>query len=249
MVSVPHANKHLIKFPVALEPTILKGNNMDSSYSTPSTVLLKADTGKDVNLMNRQTFHQLFGDSQVLKPTPIKMENYGNSAVKVLGMFHAFLRWKDKVYRQLFYVTDCDRSPNLLSRDACYILGVLKPCYTMEKTTTWKTTSNPTVNACAKADIVAKSFHHQKMNGSEEKTVQWFQQVFYFTDPTERSSIGQAGHSWCVLWCFYQDREVSRNAIQVPIEGKCKNSRDMHLGKFLYIYKMPFIVKSEIWKN
>ena len=84
-------------------------------------------------------------------------------------MFHAFLRWKDKVYRQLFYVTDCDRSPNLLSRDACYILGVLKPCYMVEKTTTRKTTTSPTVNACTKGDVVAKSFHHQKMNGSEEK--------------------------------------------------------------------------------
>ena len=51
----------------------------------------------------------------------------------MLGMFHAFLRWKDKVYKQLFYVTDCDTSPNLLSRDACYTLGVLKPCYTVEK--------------------------------------------------------------------------------------------------------------------
>ena len=63
------------------------------------------------------------------------MENYGNTAVKVLGMFHAFLRWKDRVYKQLFYVTDCDRSPNLLSKDACYILGVLKPCYTAENST------------------------------------------------------------------------------------------------------------------
>ena len=136
MVSLPHSNKHLIRFPVTLEPTALrKGTNADSSYSTPS-VLLKADTGADVNMMNRKTFDQLFGDSKVLKPTPIKMENYGNSAVKVLGMFHAFLRWKDKVYRQLFYMTDCDRSPNLLSRDACYILGVLKPCYTVEKTST-----------------------------------------------------------------------------------------------------------------
>ena len=95
------------------------------------------------------------------------MENYGNTAVKVLGMFHAFLRWKDKVYRQLFYMTDCDRSPNLLSRDACYILGVLKPCYTVENTS--KTTSSPTVNASKKGDVAAKSFHHQKMNGSEEK--------------------------------------------------------------------------------
>ena len=170
MVSVPHANvnNHLIKFPVALDPTTLKGNNVDSSYSTPS-VLLKADTGADVNLMNKKTFNQLFGGAkEVLKPTPIKMENYGNSTVKVLAMFHAFLRWKDRVYRQLFYMTDCDRSPNLLSRDACYILGVLKPCYTMEKTITRKTTP-PTVNACAKGDVVPRSFHHQKMNGSEEK--------------------------------------------------------------------------------
>ena len=131
-------------------------------------MLLKADTGADVNLMNRKTFNQLFGGAkEVLKPTPIKMENYGNTAVKVLGMFHAFLRWKDKVYRQLFYMTDCDRSPNLLSRDACYILGVLKPCYTVENTS--KNTSSPTVNASKKGDVVAKSFHHQKMNGSEEK--------------------------------------------------------------------------------
>ena len=95
MVSVPHMNKHLIKFPVALEPTTLKGNNTNSPQST---VLLKADTGANVNLMNRKTFNQLFGGAKVLKPTPIKMENYGNTAVKVLGMFHAFLRWKDKVY-------------------------------------------------------------------------------------------------------------------------------------------------------
>ena len=145
----------------------MKGNNVNSPQSTPSTVLLKADTGADINLMNNKTFNQLFGEAkEVLKPTPIKMENYGNTAVKVLGMFHALLRWKDKVYRQLFYVTDCDRSPNLLSRDACYILGVLKPCYTVEKTTTKMTT--PTVNAYTKGDVAAKSFHHQKMNGSEE---------------------------------------------------------------------------------
>ena len=74
MVSVPRANKHLIKFPVTLEPTALRrnGTNMDSSPSTPS-VLLKADMGADVNLMNRKTFDQLF-DSKLLKPTPIRME-------------------------------------------------------------------------------------------------------------------------------------------------------------------------------
>ena len=102
-----------------------KGTHADSSLSTPS-VLLKADTGADVNLINRKTFNQLF-DSKVLKPTPIRMENYGNLTVKVLGMFHAFLRWKEWVYKQLFYVTDCVRSPNLLSRDALLHSGCSQP--------------------------------------------------------------------------------------------------------------------------
>ena len=131
MVSVPHVNKHLIKFPIALDYLTLRGRNKmeystsSTEHSNCSTMLLKADTGADVNLMNRKTFDQLFGEAKVLQLTPIRMENYGNTAVKMQGMFHAFLRWKDKVYKQLFYVTDCDRSPNLLSRDACYTLGVL----------------------------------------------------------------------------------------------------------------------------
>ena len=58
--------------------------------------------GAGVNLMNRKTFNQLFEAKEVLQPTPIRMENYGNTAVKVLGRFHVFLRWKDRVYKQLF---------------------------------------------------------------------------------------------------------------------------------------------------
>ena len=44
------------------------------------------------------------------------------------------------------------RSPNLLSQDACYTLGVLKPCYTVENSTKCE-----------------HSFLHQKMNGPEKK--------------------------------------------------------------------------------
>ena len=92
MVSVPHANKHLIRFPITIEPTTLrrKGTHADSSLSTPS-VLLKADTGADVNLINRRTFDQVF-DSKVLKPTPIRMENYGNSQMEGQGLQTVILR-------------------------------------------------------------------------------------------------------------------------------------------------------------
>ena len=182
MVSVPHVNKHLIKFPISLDYETLRGRgNQESTplaHGTPGhrgsqkSVFLKADTGADVNLMNKQTFNQLFGEAKVLQLTPIRMENYGNTAVKVLGMFHAFLRWKDKVYKQLFYVTDCDRSPNLLSRDACYTLGVLKPCYTVENSTdSTESTVSPVIHSHAsnRDDFPGKSFLHHKMSGSEKK--------------------------------------------------------------------------------
>ena len=155
---------------------------MDSSLSTPS-VLLKADTGADINLINRKTFDQLF-DSKVLKPTPIRMENYGNSTVKVLGMFHAFLRWKTRVYKQLFYVTDCDRSPNLLSRDACYTLGVVKPCYMVERTMSAQQHMVPNLPTSSN---VPKPSHHQTMKGGK------------LSDDSRKQSISQSQLKDCPL--------------------------------------------------
>ena len=67
---------------------------MEHSTKCP-TVLLKADTGADVNLMNSNTFDKLIQDRTVLQLTSLRMEAYGNNtAVTVLGKFHAFLRWK-----------------------------------------------------------------------------------------------------------------------------------------------------------
>ena len=58
MVSVPHANKHLIKFPISLDYMTLRTRkeveNSTNSIKHSQSVLLKADTGADVNLMNRQ---------------------------------------------------------------------------------------------------------------------------------------------------------------------------------------------------
>ena len=69
----PMLNKHLIKFPIALEHSTLRSNR--NNACSPQSVLLKAETGADMNLMNRKTFNQLFGEAKrVLQPTPIKME-------------------------------------------------------------------------------------------------------------------------------------------------------------------------------
>ena len=175
MVSVPNARKHLNKFPIDMDYTKLRNsvgyskNSTDSSKCSKS-VLLKADMGADVNLMNIQTFDPLF-DRKLLQLTPIRIENYGNTGVKVLGKFHAFLRWKGKVYRQLFYVTDADKSPNLLSRDACYTIGVLKPYYSVEKELSSSSTDSTQPQATPiYAFQVGNSFPHCENEGTVKKT-------------------------------------------------------------------------------
>ena len=102
------------------------------------------------------------------------MEAYGNSMVSILGKFYTFLRWKGRVYKQLFYVMTANASPNLLSRDSCYILGVLKPCYSVE--TSKKSSTQP------KTDLEQHQMHgtltqHLTKKGIEEEklshSTQW----------------------------------------------------------------------------
>ena len=134
MVSVKEINckKHLIQLLMSVD--LEKVRNSVENSKCP-TVLLKADMEADMNLVNSNTFDKLIWDRTVLQPTSLRMEAYGNNtAVEVLEKFHVFLRWNDRVYRQLFYMTNANTSPNLLSRDSCYTLRVLRPCYSVETT-------------------------------------------------------------------------------------------------------------------
>ena len=123
-------NKHLIQLPVRVN----LGKVRKPVEGPCPTVLLKADTGANVNLLNSTTFDQTNGDRLILQSLTLRMETYGSSREKVLGRFHTFLRWKEKIFRQPFYVTSANSSPNLLSRDACYTLGVVRPCYSVDQT-------------------------------------------------------------------------------------------------------------------
>ena len=125
--------KHLIQLPMSTELEKVR-KSVESSTSKYPTVLLKADTGTDMNLMNSRTFDTLFKDRTILQPSSLRMEAYGNCAVEVLRKFHTFLRWNERIYRQLFYVTSTNNLSNLLLRDGCYTLSVIKPCYSVEST-------------------------------------------------------------------------------------------------------------------
>ena len=166
------------------------------------TVLLKADMGADVNLMNSNTFDKLFHNRTVLELTSLRMEAYGNNtAVTVLGKFHAFLRWKGCIYRQLFYVTNANASPNLLSRDGCYTLGVLKPCYSVETSqnsskfqgNTQATLTQPTTHL-DHTEMHGDSFLHCQNEGTCWGEMFSFHQMVAHKGATSRHAIDRTGH-------------------------------------------------------
>ena len=62
MVSVSDKCKHLIQFPIST--SLVKVRNLVESSQCP-TVLLKADTGADMNLINSKTFDSLFDRKEI----------------------------------------------------------------------------------------------------------------------------------------------------------------------------------------
>ena len=190
-------NKHLIQFPISTDFKKVR----NSQERCPS-ILLKADTGADVNLMNSTTFARVIEDRSALQLTSLWMEAYGNNtAVEVLGKFHAFLRWKGRIYKQLFYVTNANASPNLLSRDSCYTLGVLKPCYSVETSGNSSkfqgkpqaTPTQPTTNL-EKPKMHGISSHHLSDEGTSEEKLSSFHSVVSLQGATSRPAIEETGH-------------------------------------------------------
>ena len=115
------------------------------------------------------------------------MGAYGNhSSIQVLGKFHAFLRWKGKIYKQLFFITTANASPNLLSRDGCYILGVLKPCYSVE---TLKRSSTQPTTDLEQHQIHGKSFLHWSDEGTGEEKLPNSTQWSLYMDPLPGTSL------------------------------------------------------------
>ena len=93
---------------------------------------LQADTGADMNAINRKTFIELFPDVELEESTQI-LQNFDKRLIKPIGSFRCFLRWKGHKYRVKFEVMGID-TPNLLSRETTFLMGILKKCLSVEKT-------------------------------------------------------------------------------------------------------------------
>ena len=92
---------------------------------------LQADTGADANAIIKKTFNEIFPDVE-LEESTYMLQNFDKRLIKLIGSFRCFLRWKGHKYRVKFEVMGID-TPNLLSRETTFLMGILKKCLSVEK--------------------------------------------------------------------------------------------------------------------
>ena len=93
-------------------------------------LILQADTGADMNAINKRTFNEVFPDVELEESTQI-LQNFDKRLIKPIGSFRCFLRWKGHKYRVKFEVMGIE-TPNLLSRETTFLMGILKKCLSIE---------------------------------------------------------------------------------------------------------------------
>ena len=78
-----------LRFPIDVNP---RGPYKDH-------LVVRVDTGADVNCMNEKTFRRLFPKVK-LSVCPYEIQNFGNSTadISILGQFHAYLQFRGKKY-------------------------------------------------------------------------------------------------------------------------------------------------------
>ena len=91
---------------------------------------LQADTGADANAINKKTFNEIFPDVE-LEESTYMLQNFDKRLIKPIGSFRCFLRWKNHKYRVKFEVMGIE-TPNLLSRETTFLMGILKKCLPVE---------------------------------------------------------------------------------------------------------------------
>ena len=126
------SQEKFLKFPIDVN---IRGPYKDN-------LVVKVDTGADVNCMNEETFRRLFPKVK-LSVCPHKIQNFGNSTadISVLGQFRTYLQFRGVKYQNTFIVTNANDCPNLLSHGATFRMGILLPNYPKENMVTGKSHS------------------------------------------------------------------------------------------------------------
>ena len=149
-----------LKFPIDVNP---RGPYKDH-------LVVRVDTGADVNCMNEKTFRRLFPKVKLSVCTH-EIQNFGNSTadISILGQFHAYLQFRGEKYLTTFIVTNANDCPNLLSHGATFRMGVLLPNYLEENMVKGETGTLPNVFQILQ-DLHLKQY--QETGSSQPRTSQ-----------------------------------------------------------------------------
>ena len=128
--------KHL-KFPIDVDPRGLYKHHL----------VVRVDTGADVNCMDEKTFKKLFPKVK-LSVCPHEIQNFGNSVahISILGQFHTYLQFRGEKYLNTFIVTNANTCLNLLSHGATFRMCVLLPNYLEENVVKGENVPNFKIN-------------------------------------------------------------------------------------------------------
>ena len=113
------------------KPTMIEFGCGLTALSIDRKLTLQVDTGADANAINKKTFDQLFPEVELEESTFI-LKNFDKRLIKPIGSFRCFLRWKGHKYRVQIEVMGTD-TPNILSRETTFLMGILKKCFVTEK--------------------------------------------------------------------------------------------------------------------
>ena len=128
--AVQIAQQHVVSTPQSKGDILIEFGAGLTTNSIDRKLVLKVDTGSDVNAINFETFQALFSGVQ-LQASSVILENFDKSLMSPIGCFKCFLRWKGKLYRvQVEVMKD---SANVLSRETTFLMGILKMQLNVEK--------------------------------------------------------------------------------------------------------------------
>ena len=107
--------------------------NVDPRGPYKHHLVVRVDTGADVNCMNKKTFKKFFPKVK-LSVCPHEIQNFGNSVtdISILRQFCTYLQFRGEKYVNTFIVTNTNSCPNLLSHGVIFRMGVLLPNYPEE---------------------------------------------------------------------------------------------------------------------
>ena len=110
-------------------------------------LVVRVDTGADVNCMNEKTFKNLFPKVK-LSVCLHEIQNFGNSVadISILGQFRTYLQYRGEKYLNTFIVTNANDFPNLLSHGATCRMGILLPNYPEENVVKGENVPNFKIN-------------------------------------------------------------------------------------------------------